>query len=135
MSGPRLALREVQHGRHRVDLLLYDDVLAVAPSPGGSGGAGAGPYAWLLAGVFWLLGGGTWLERGRARREAARRWPRRTKVIPLASVGSVLVRLRPYGAATLVVDGVTYEIPESSAYRAPWDELLGPLFGDRLRVE
>jgi hypothetical protein len=104
VAGPRVVFREARSGHRAVDLLLYDDVLAVVPPR-------------------------------RDRREAARRWPRRTRVVPLASVGSVLVRPEPYGAATLTVDGVTYEIPEATTYRAPWDELLGPLFGDRLRVE
>jgi hypothetical protein len=133
VAGPRAVIREARSGHRTVDLLLYDDVLAVVPRSAWYGEPGD-PAGWVIGGAFGLFGG-PWLRRRRDRREAARRWPRRTRVVPLASVGSVLVRPGPYGAATLAVDGVTYEIPQATAYRAPWDELLGPLFGDRMRVE
>jgi len=129
VSGPRLALRDVGEGARRVDLLVYDDVLAVVPRPGVAG-ADLHLPALLVAAAVALLG----RRPGRDREASPETLPRRTALVPLAEVREVVVRPGPRGAATLDVDGRRFAVPETTAYREPWPALLGPVFGDRLTV-
>jgi hypothetical protein len=128
VNGPRVALRSARTRGRWVDLLFYDDVLAVVPS------AQDMPAIWAVeAVVALLLGPG--MRRRRERREASpATLPRRTRLVPLADVRSVVVEPRPYGAARVTIDGRRYDMPDATAYREPWDRLLGPLLGDRLTV-
>jgi hypothetical protein len=131
VSGPRLAVRGVRDRRHVVDLLFYDDVLAVVPTPSWAPGDPLGmPVLAVLAAV--LAGR---LRRRRQEREASpRTLPRRTSFVPLADIRSVRVEPRPYGAARLHVDGRRYDVPETTRYRPPWREGLERLLGDRLTI-
>lgn len=126
MSGPRLALRGARHGHRVVDLLFYDDALAVVPA----GIPPDSPVSWLL-----VLAVGSFVERRRRAREASpATLPRGTRVSPYASLGAVAVAPHGHGAATVTVDGRAYEVPPQSRYVPPWREALGPLLGDRLTV-
>ena len=131
MSAPRLAIREARAGRRAFDLLFYDDVLAVVPRAPEPGQWDAVPLA--VAGLVSLLTRRRREERTAAR-EAERRLPRGTRLLPLDGVRAARVEARPYGAATLEIDGLRLEIPMATTYRDPWDRLLGPVFGDRLTV-
>jgi hypothetical protein len=133
VSGPRLALRDATLGHRAVDLLFYDDVLAIVPR-GGGGTDSLDPRAWLLVGALALLLGKR-LRRRRERREASpETLPRRTRLVPLAGVQSVRVERRPYTGAWLEIDELRFDVPAARSYRKPWTDLLGPFFGDRLTV-
>lgn len=132
MSGPRLALREARHGHRTVDLLFYDDVLAVVPHRVEVGAMDL----WGLVAEFvtWIVLEPR-LRRRRERREASpATLPRRTRILRLADVRTVEVRRLDYGAADLTIDGDTYFVGAATGYRPPWGEALGPVFGDRLKV-
>jgi len=132
VSGPRLALRDVRHGRRVVDLLFYDDVLAVLPVRSGDGEGD--PRGWVLAAALALAFGPRLQRRKQRREESPATLPRRVRLVRLADVVSVEVTARPYGGAVLRIDGRTYDVPDAVHYRPPWREVLGPSFGDRLTV-
>jgi hypothetical protein len=115
-----------------VDLLFYDDVLAVVPKR--SGIDPMNPLAFALALLAWFAIEPR-LRARRDRREATpATLPRRTRLIPLGDVRTVEVRELHYGAADLVIDGDLYFVSSATRYRPPWREALGPLFGNRLTV-
>jgi hypothetical protein len=116
-----------------VDLLFYDDVLAVVPRPAGAD-PGLDPRGWLVVGLVSLLIGPR-LRRRRERRERSpATLPRRTRYIRYDDVREVVVERRAYSGAFLRIDGRTFDVPAASYYRAPWTDVLGPFFGDRLTV-
>jgi hypothetical protein len=131
-----LVLRGVRSDDGTVELVFFDDAVAVIPaatnlpgwaSPGSPAGCGA--YVILAQRGLQRLSGcssGTRWDR---------RWlPWRTVLLPVADVEVVLVETKPYGAATLTIDDREFDVPKAKTYREPWDRLLGPLFGDRLTV-
>jgi hypothetical protein len=131
VSGPRVVLRGVRDRRRVVDLLVYDDVLAVVPAPAADQGL---PAVWLMAAVAELAIGPR-LRQRRERREAAPgTLPRGTRLVPLADVREVVVEERAHGAARLTIDGRVFDVPKADTYQEPWERLLGPAFGDRLTV-
>ena len=135
MSGPRLALRDVLDGHRVVDLLVYDDVLAVVPTRGGWGIGDSDVVGWVVGAVLSFTVEPA-LRRRRSRREqSVSTLPRRTRRLLLAEIGSVHVRPLAYGEAVLHVDGHRYDVRPADQYRKPWADLLGPIFGDRLTVD
>ena len=132
MSGPRGAVRDVRQGRRPVDLLFYDDALAVVGR--GSVEPMWQPVATPVAAAVGLVFGRRLRERAAAREESVETLPRGARVIRYADVSAVRVEPRAYGAALLDIDGTEFAIPEATTYRAPWEQVLRPLFGDRLTV-
>lgn len=131
MTAPHIVIREASDGLQWFDLLFYDDVLAVVPRPSGRNRGDFWSFAGtLLASLF----SRTWPSERRADREAERRFPPGTRLLPLERIASVHVEAKPYGAATLTIDDLRVEVPMALTYRDPWDRLLGPVFGDRLTV-